>query len=284
MAHSNTILLFLFIQLVNIQFSKTVPYSGCIETEDGCQEIPEADVNDDIEVNDDIYDYIISFIVRFAQILFGLFIYVWFIHYYVLITYYQLTTTTKTTPRKVTSTIQKIFEQPSTNCETVNFETGTKIDYKNVFNFQSSSKQSVVFHVKNRSDAHILLKAGKREFDIVLGSRGNRISEIRDEKSETGNIISDCYTGFVCDRDVFKKFMISWSFNSIRVFRFEQNDDLTISKEGVKICEVENYEKYLIDKVPIESLSISTDKGHTGSWRFMKDNEAIKNQVSLNIG
>ena len=119
------------------------------------------------------------------------------------------------------------------------FYTDLTYNYQLVYDLASYTSQSVLFQIQNRNDAHILLKAGARDFEIVIGGWGNTKSVIRDRMQ--GPPLSS-FQGIVCDENNFKKFMISWSFNVIRVYKYEDgNDDLNIEEGGVEIMKLDNY-------------------------------------------
>merc|ERR1712173_136273 len=99
---------------------------------------------------------------------------------------------------------------------------------------------------------------------IVLGGRGNRVSEILvNDKNQPNS-----HQGPVCSGKEFRKFVVSWNFDMIRVFKFDTNEDLNIVEGGKMILHLESYGRYLENGVSIQSLSVSTRRGSTGSWKF----------------
>ena len=128
-----------------------------------------------------------------------------------------------------------------------------------------TSERTFSFQVKCRNDAHVLLTAGSREFEVVIGGWGNSKSCLRIIK-QGACVGGHPANGPYCSTESMTKYRIDWYNNTLLVFQYLNTADA--DSLAIEILRIDEYDQYFIDADFISQVLVCTGWGSTGEWIF----------------
>lgn len=140
-----------------------------------------------------------------------------------------------------------------------------------------TSERTFSFQVKCSNDAHVLLTAGSREFEVVIGGGTNSFACIRSTKQGINIVEHSLLNGLYCSTENMKKYRIDWSNNNLLVFHYLNTSDS--DSLATEILRIEEYDQYFIDVDFISQISVSTYWSSTGEWIFENSRNLNKPKV-----
>ena len=163
------------------------------------------------------------------------------------------------------------------------YQTPDHYQYKPVKEFpeQSSSSGHVLFSVQANNDAHIALGMDKHHngvhYEIVLGTRGNMLSEIRTRNQQASPVASN--SGPVLKANEYVMFRISWDENMLKVVRSSDCDTSTL--EEIMKFEDRRESGFSYE---IKHMMISTGWNATGKWQIFNGRCVVSNPFLIGNG